>query len=158
MILYLPSKEEAAHLLTYPRQLGSLAIVEGALPPSFILEPAVTAAASPWLMPRLFCDEASRQIVGAGGFKSAPTDGAIELGYHVAPSCRQRGYATAAVALLAEEALANALVLTLAAKVSLKNGASQRVLQKCGFHCDGIGDDHGIPAQIWIRRRPDAAR
>src|SRR5215203_7483126 len=60
--------------------------------------------ADPWGTHLFFDDDGA--LVGFGGFKGAPRDGEVELGYAVAPARQGRGIATAVV----EELVARARV------------------------------------------------
>ena len=93
---------------------------------------------------RLFVLDEPRTLVGFGGFKGPPRDGAVELGYAIAPSWEGRGLATAATCELAREAFANCDVRTVIAHTRPEPGASSRVLEKAGFRHDGEVPDAGI--------------
>ncbi len=154
MKLHTLTKEDARVLLTSPGHFQGYAVVEGSLPPAFLLERGADAQASSWLMPRLFCYEAQREIVGSACFKSEPKDGKVEIGYGVASLHRCRGHATAAVALMVMEAFASSQVDTVLASCSPKNVASRRVLQKCGFVVYGLGtDDEEGPVELWAKTK-----
>lgn len=71
------------------------------------------------------------EVVGCVSFKAPPRGGVVEIGYGIAASRQRRGHATAAVALLVEEAAARGLAL--AAETSATNRASQLVLERNGF-------------------------
>lgn len=92
--------------------------------------------------------------IGGIGFKGPPQDGAVEVGYGLAPSARGNGYATEA--LLAIVDLAASLgVATVRADTDLDNTASQRVLEKAGFlhvRTDAAARWYGIDLQ-----RPEEA-
>ncbi len=56
----------------------------------------------PWL-PYLFIFRPDRAVVGLGGFKSAPDpQRTVEIGYSVAPSYQNKGFATSAARQLIE--------------------------------------------------------
>ena len=86
---------------------------------------------------RLFVLDEPRTLVGWGGFKGPPRDGAIELGYEIAPNWEGRGLATAAVGELLREAFAVPEVRTILAHTLAEPGASARVLEKAGFRREG---------------------
>ena len=153
MKLYIPSKEEAADLLRAPTQFRGMLVCENALPPSVLLEQALAAEGGDWRMPRLFGDEGIGQVVGSGGFKSAPRKRRVEIGYGVAPACQGRGYATAGVQLLVAEAFSSGLVDEVFAETSLANAASQRVLEKVGFSMEGSGQDEEGPLKLWSMKK-----
>jgi RimJ/RimL family protein N-acetyltransferase len=71
--------------------------------------------------------------VGGVGFKGAPNDGRVEIGYGLAPSSRGHGYAAEAlIALLGVAATYGVVKVT--ADTTLDNVASQRTLVRAGFH------------------------
>jgi RimJ/RimL family protein N-acetyltransferase len=72
-------------------------------------------------------------LVGSGGFKGPPRDGAAELGYSVLPQFQGRGYATEMVSGLVRWALAQPGVARVVAETEWANPASVRVLSKAGF-------------------------
>ena len=106
---------------------------------------------------RLFLLESPRSLVGWGGFKGPPRDGAVELGYAVSPRCEGRGIATAAVDELLREAYDAPDVRSVIAHTLPETGPSVRVLGKSGFRydsavlIDGLGTawrfrhDRGVP-------------
>lgn len=153
MELLTPSKFEASQLLVHPCIFRSIVVQKEALPPSFLLESAIAEGADTWLMPRLFCDTNSGQIVGSGGFKSVPQHGKVEIGYGVAPSCQGRGYATAGVRLLVWEAYESGLVDEVFAEVHVDNTASRRVLEKLGFSYDGTKESNEGILTLWRTRK-----
>jgi ribosomal-protein-alanine N-acetyltransferase len=86
---------------------------------------------------RLFVLDEPRTLVGWGGFKGGPRDGAVELGYAIAPAWECRGMATAAVRELVREAFAAPEVRTVLADTLVGRSGSVRVLEKTGFVRDG---------------------
>lgn len=106
--------------------------------------------------PRLFVLDEPRILVGWGGFKGPPHEGAVELGYAIAPSWEGRGLATAAARALLNEALAAPEVRTVLAHTLGEPGASVRVLQKTGFVIDGELVDEEV-GKVW-RFRLDFVR
>jgi [ribosomal protein S5]-alanine N-acetyltransferase len=93
---------------------------------------------------RLFVLDEPRTLVGWGGFKGPPRNGAIELGYAIAPAWRGRGLATAAVEALVREAFAEPGVHSILAHTRPEPGPSTRVLEKSGFANEGEVPDAGI--------------
>ncbi|HEY4441387.1 MAG TPA: GNAT family N-acetyltransferase [Candidatus Elarobacter sp.] len=73
------------------------------------------------------------EVVGLCSYKAPPTDGAVEIGYGMAPSRWGRGYATAAVAAMLDVAQADPDVHVVVAETDPSNAASARVLEKNGF-------------------------
>ena len=74
------------------------------------------------------------ELVGFCSYKGAPSpDGDLEIGYGIAASRRDRGYATAAVAQVVRETQRYASIRALTAETAIGNTASSRVLEKNGF-------------------------
>lgn len=94
-----------------------------------------------WFAPRLFCDAALGLIVGSGCFKGAPVLSRVEIGYGVAQTHEGKGYASAGVARMVDEAFAHGGVEAVTAETSVSNPASQRVLEKNGFTRTGRRED-----------------
>jgi ribosomal-protein-alanine N-acetyltransferase len=86
---------------------------------------------------RFFVLEDPRTLVGWGGFKGPPRDGAVELGYAIAPAFEGRGLATAAVREMLRQAFAEPAVQAVVAHTLPELNASVRVLEKCGFASEG---------------------
>jgi RimJ/RimL family protein N-acetyltransferase len=97
---------------------------------------------------RLFVLDAPRTLVGWGGFKGEPRDGAVELGYAIAPAWEGRGIATAAVGGLVREAFAAPEVRAVVAHTLVGPSASVRVLEKTGFVLDGEHTDKEV-GPVW---------
>jgi RimJ/RimL family protein N-acetyltransferase len=120
-----------------PSHFDDIPIVSGALPPSFLLDQALAlleAGESPlWHSPYAFVDAELQRVVGSGGFKGAPANGRVEIGYGVAGSLQGRGYATAAVTHLLAIAFLDPAVSEVYAETVVENHASRRVIQKAGF-------------------------
>ncbi len=77
---------------------------------------------------------AGGEIVGLCSYNDAPqANGDVEIGYGVAESRRRRGHASAAVALLLEEASRDPRIRAVVAATGLDNVASQRVLERNAF-------------------------
>ena len=96
---------------------------------------------------------AGAEIVGLCSYKSPPDDGAVEIGYGIAASRRNRGYASMAVAGIIEYARADGTLNRLTAETSVSNPSSARVLIKSGFSKVGQRDDpdDGL-LDIWERK------
>ena len=106
---------------------------------------------------RFILVEDPRTLVGWGGFKGTPdAEGAIEIGYSVAPSWEGRGVATAAVGAMLHEAWAAPEVRCVLAHTLAEPNASVRVLEKSGFVRDGESLD-GDVGVVW-RWRVDRPR
>jgi [ribosomal protein S5]-alanine N-acetyltransferase len=85
-------------------------------------------------------------LVGGGGFKGAPRDGTVEIGYAVIPQFRGRGYATEMVRALVKWAFQQPGVTRVIAETEGLNPASERVLARVNF--DVVGE----PAESGGRR------
>jgi RimJ/RimL family protein N-acetyltransferase len=100
---------------------------------------------------RLFVAGDPPEVVGWGGFKGAPQDGVVEIGYGIGPSRRERGLATAAARALVDEAFAEAGVTAVIAHTLPEPNASTRVLQKAGFAFAGDASEGGERVWRWCR-------
>jgi RimJ/RimL family protein N-acetyltransferase len=108
-----------------------------------------------WCSPRLFLEEETGLLVGAGSFRSAPRFGEVEIGYGVAASQAGRGLASAGTARMIEEAFGRPEVTAVAAETSVSNRASERVLEKNGFaRRGGRVDPEDGPLTLWRLLRP----
>lgn len=76
-------------------------------------------------------------------FKGLDENGTAEIGYGMRDAMQGRGYATEAVAAACAWALRQPGVTALTAETAPENGASQRVLEKCGFRRDGAAGAEG---------------
>lgn len=115
-----------------------LEVIEGYLPfkgaLAFMLELLQTGKMyHPWL-PYLFVLPASRHLIGFGGFKSPPVEQRVEIGYSVAPSYQDQGFATLAARQLIAIAFATGAVNCVCAHTLATVNPSTRVLQKCGMN------------------------
>lgn len=72
-------------------------------------------------------------LVGSGGFVGPPSDGAVEIGYEIAPAFRERGLATAAAAAMIAKAVASNQVNTVIAHTLAHENPSTGVLRRLGF-------------------------
>ena len=72
-------------------------------------------------------------LVGGGGFKGAPTDEAVEIGFETRPPYRCKGFATEAVGAQVCWALEHPNVTCVTAKAHADNAGSISVLRKLGF-------------------------
>ncbi len=87
---------------------------------------------------------AGTQLVGGGGFKGAPSDGMVEIGYETRSAFRRRGIATEAVSAQVNWALAHADVNVVVAETREDNKASIGVLEKIGFKRAGKPSESGL--------------
>lgn len=95
----------------------------------------------------IFDDEGA--LVGTCGWKGQPVDGAVELGYAVAPARRNRGIATAVVTELLRRARAASVRLVVAHTLA-EESASTTVLRRYGFtKAAEIADPDDGPMWRW---------
>jgi putative acetyltransferase len=73
------------------------------------------------------------ELVGLCSLTRVPSDGAIDIGYGIAPSRQGQGYATCAVAAILKWAYADPRVTAITAETSVHNRPSQSVLERNGF-------------------------
>jgi [ribosomal protein S5]-alanine N-acetyltransferase len=109
---------------------------------------AGTAAAGwfGWYAIRRATTDGPAILVASGGYLGPPaSDGTVEIGYSVVPEYRNQGYATELVSALTNRALTLfvAGVRRVVAEVDEQNGASQKVLRRCGFAPVGSGREPG---------------
>jgi [ribosomal protein S5]-alanine N-acetyltransferase len=114
---------------------------------AFVLQRALTEmqahpASADWHAPRVYVlyQHNARFAVGMGGFKAAPREGAVEMGYGVSPSWRGKGVATLGCGLLCEYAFARGIKEVFATTLPT-NIASWRALQSNGFARSGEVQD-----------------
>ena len=82
----------------------------------------------------LFVYKPDRTLIGLGGFKGLVTeDGAVELGYEIAPAYRRRGLAAEAARGMINYAFANKQVSRVQAHTLPEKNASTGVLEKVGM-------------------------
>jgi [ribosomal protein S5]-alanine N-acetyltransferase len=103
-----------------------------------------------------FLDLEAGVLIGSGGYKGPPKDGAVEVGYEIAPGFRGRGYATAVVRQLVDRGFSAADVAVIEARTLPVTNASAAVLAKVGFICEGVvPDDQTGQAWLWRKTRAD---
>jgi [ribosomal protein S5]-alanine N-acetyltransferase len=126
--------------------------------PAWLARVRVAAAGDPWALAFSAVERASGAAVGSCGFKGPPdADGVVEVAYGVDPAHRGRGYATEAAGALAAFAFASGRVRRVRAHTKPGNGASARVLEKCGFGPVGeVSDPEDGPMCRWELARTPA--
>lgn len=87
------------------------------------------------------------ELVGWGGYKGPPADGAVEIGYEVAAARQGRGLATAAARAMVAEAFGDPAVARVLAHTLPERNASNHLLEKCGFRFEGPAVVRGM--QVW---------
>jgi RimJ/RimL family protein N-acetyltransferase len=105
---------------------------------------------------RFFVTDEPPELIGWGGFKGAPRNGVIELGYEIAEARQGRGLATAAVRAMVIEAFADKGVIAVIAHTLPERNASNRVLEKVGFHYDGEALEDGEDVWRYALTRPSS--
>jgi RimJ/RimL family protein N-acetyltransferase len=76
---------------------------------------------------------APRLLIGSGGYKGRPVEGAVEIGYGMVPEQQRRGYASEAAFALIERAFAFDGVDCVAAQTLPGMDASLGVMRLCGM-------------------------
>ncbi|MGY1698017.1 GNAT family N-acetyltransferase [Geodermatophilus sp. SYSU D00814] len=110
-------------------------VAEGYLPfPEALPETVrvLRGGADPEWWSHLVVDGATGTVVGLGGFTGPPVDGAVEIGYGIAPAHRGRGHATEAARQWVDAATARGVTLVRAHTLAGEN-ASTAVLRRLGF-------------------------
>ena len=105
--------------------------------------------ADPWTLGFSIVSQSNGQRLGSCGFKGPPDpSGVVEIAYGVIPDHQSRGYATEAAETLVDFAFRSDLVRVVRAHTQPGNGASARVLVKCGFERVGevIDEEDGL---VW---------
>jgi ribosomal-protein-alanine N-acetyltransferase len=97
---------------------------------------------------QLFVIEEPRTLVGLGGYKGAPREGIVEIGYAIAPAFRGRGLATEVCAQMIHRAFADHQVRAVDAHTLAGMNPSTRVLEKLLFRQMGEIDDPD-DGKIW---------
>ena len=109
--------------------------------------------AADWWM-HFFFDATDGTLIGLGGYKGAPADGALEIGYEFAPALRGAGRATEAAKGMVAHAFAQPDVDHVIAHTLPNENASTAVLRKVGFRFDAeIVDPDDGPVWRWRRDR-----
>lgn len=114
-------------------------------------------------VPEAFAIEVEGQLAGAIGLHRAQDVHrySAELGYWLGEPFWGRGIATRCVRALTDAALAESDLLRIEAHVFSWNPASARVLEKAGFHHEGVHrasvvkDGHVLDQHMWVRLRAE---
>jgi [ribosomal protein S5]-alanine N-acetyltransferase len=108
---------------------------------------ALAAGAAPEWGSHLIVHRESITVVGFGGYKGAPVNGEVEIGYSVAPEHRRRGHASSAVAQLVARAVARGVRLVSAHTLAEEN-PSTRILTRAGFAMTEVVPDEEL-GTVW---------
>jgi RimJ/RimL family protein N-acetyltransferase len=100
-----------------------------------------------WSM-HFFVDSATGRLLGSGGFAAPPVDGAVEIGYEIAPEFRGQGLGTAAARALVERAVASSEVDRVIAHTLPGPNPSTGVLVSLGFEHVADQEDPEV-GTIW---------
>ena len=113
-----------------------------------------TVSADPWRDGFGVVQLIDRRLIGFCSFVGPPdAEGAVEIGYGIAPGFEGQGYATEAARLLIEQAFASDRVRRVRAHTLPERNASTRVLEKCGFqHCGELIDPVDGPVWRWEKQ------
>ncbi len=102
-----------------------------------------------------FLQTKPRVLVGMGGFKGAPADdGAVEIGYGIAPGHRGQGLATLAAEAMVRRAFEDPRVTVVRAHTLAEPNPSTRVLHRVGMVrvAEHVAPEVG-PVWLWELRR-----
>ncbi|NQZ91500.1 MAG: GNAT family N-acetyltransferase [Moritella sp.] len=129
-----------------------LTFIEHSIPPIHVLVRSMDLRYNRvdviWALPYFI--QKHTQIIGACGFKEAPKNSRVEIGYNVAPDARGLGVATSAIKQLSQIAFASAVVDTVFALIASDNKASLNVVQKNGFSFkEFVIDSDGEQLEYW---------
>ncbi len=112
--------------------------VRGEVSPDWVARVRMTLPGDVWALTFTVADGTSGAEVGACGFKGPPdADGMVEVAYGIDADHQRKGYASEATGALVAFASARG-VRVVRAHTKPDNVASQRVLEKCGFHPLGM--------------------
>lgn len=90
-------------------------------------------------------DKASNKIIGTCGFNYwNRTHQRLEVSYDLDKNYWNLGITTNSVAIITEFAFAVMKVLRIQATVAIDNFSSIKVLEKCGYKCEGLLKNFGI--------------
>ncbi|WP_062226949.1 GNAT family N-acetyltransferase [Aureimonas frigidaquae] len=85
--------------------------------------------------------EADGAFIGLISLREKNDSDALELGYWVGRAYWNQGYATEAAHSVIDYAFGELAAEALEVRCRVINGASRRVIHKCGFHYQGVGMD-----------------
>ena len=94
-----------------------------------------------WYAPWKMTLKDSQESVGSLCFKGPVKNHAVEIGYGVQPEQEGHGYVTEALRAMTQWAFNQKDVVFVEAETAPDNRASQRVLEKCNFVPDGMGEE-----------------
>ncbi len=110
--------------------------VRAEISPDWLERLRTASPGDPWTLSFSMELRITGEQVGTCAFKAPPdADGAVEIAYGIDEAERGKGYASEGAAALAEFAYARENVQLVLAHTKESDGASARVLEKCGFKC-----------------------
>jgi ribosomal-protein-alanine N-acetyltransferase len=95
----------------------------------------------PWVARAMVLTDSlgARRVIGSIGFHGPPDDaGQVEIGYHVEPGFRRRGFATEAVRALLDWAVEERGITRFRASISPSNKPSRAIVSRLGFRETGV--------------------
>ena len=128
------TEDDYAALLRGQAPRGLLWLDPPVAPPDILAMLAdVAAGVRAHFAPASWLIAADGELVGLCSITRPPADGAVDLGYGIAPGRQGRGHMRAALRAIAAWADARPDVAALTAETAEQNIASQRVLARAGF-------------------------
>lgn len=117
-----------------------------------------SAFEDPWVHGFRVCLPSGEEV-GMGSFKGPPVNGVVEIAYAIVPEHQGKGYATEAARAMTEHAFQSPEVTTVCAHTLPDGVASQRVLQKAGYHHVGevVDPEDGLVWRFEVARPYGAA-
>ena len=110
----------------------------------------VRAGADPKWATYLIVHDADAALIGIGGFKGAPVDGMVEIGYAIAPVYRKQGHVDQCRCAPSWRSRALDGLRTVVADTLPEHNASTKVLTRCGFdHVGEVVDPDEGPVWRW---------
>jgi ribosomal-protein-alanine N-acetyltransferase len=83
-------------------------------------------------------------LIGSCGFTWNPQENSAEVGYELASTCWRQGIMTEAVHTILQFGFKKMDLRFIVAQVMLNNIASKNLLEKLGFHSQGVLEQHGF--------------
>ncbi|MCQ2003777.1 GNAT family N-acetyltransferase [Rhizobium sp. NRK18] len=96
--------------------------------------------------------EADGELIGFGGVTQSEHYDALNLSYHLDPAFWRRGYAVELARAAVSYGTVHLRRSRIVGLVRPVNGASRRVLEKCGFVQEGMVELHGAPTMLFSLR------
>ncbi|MFN4091495.1 MAG: GNAT family N-acetyltransferase [Brevundimonas sp.] len=120
-----------------------LTLADGGVGPPAVLEMlrGLAGTIRPGFAPAAWMIVRDGEIVGLCSVVKPPAGGSVDIGYGIADSRQKRGFASLAVGEVLDWARGDDRVAIVTAETSIDNPASQRVLERNGFHRIGTRDD-----------------